>query len=251
MTQSEGGIARSFLGDLPATKVLVGLCALVFAAMVAVDHRLPIGLSAGPDAFRISTLYRFGVLSPTVANSEPWRLVSAVYVHFSLLHLGMNLWGLYSLGRLLETRFGAARSMFIFIAAGVAGFVASVAWDGFNGFVPTAGASGGVFGQLGAVIGILLARRLPGWKDMLFQNLLYAVAIGFIARVNHAAHLGGFLVGLGLGFALEKGRVRPLTTRVFAVLSGLGLVASVASVALSSLSPIWPEVRQEELLRPD
>lgn len=251
MTQTEAGIPRSFLGELPATKVLVGLCVLVFAAMVSVDQRLPIGFSSGPDAFRISTLYRFGVLSPGIVSSEPWRVVSAVFVHFSLIHVGMNLWGLYSLGRLLETRFGAARSTFIFIAAGVAGFVASVAWDGFDGFVPTAGASGGVFGQLGGVIGILLARRSPGWKDMLFQNLLYAVALGFIARVNHAAHLGGFLVGLGLGFVLDKERVRPLATRVFAVLSGLGLFVSVASVALSTLSPIWRELRQQELLRGD
>jgi membrane associated rhomboid family serine protease len=244
-SRAPGGLLRTLLGELPATKLLMGLCLLVFAAAVAVDHRLPIGFS-GPDAFRVSTRYRFGVLAPWIVEHEPWRVLSAVFFHFSLLHLGMNLWGLFTLGGLLERRFGQARSVLLFLLAGVAGFVVSVAWDGFSGYVTTAGASGGVFGQLGGVIGVLLARRLPGWKDLLWQNLLYAVALGFIMQVNNAAHLGGLVVGLATGYLLEKEPVRPLTTRVFGVLAVLGVLASVASVALSSGSAATRMVRERE-----
>jgi hypothetical protein len=136
----------------------------------------------------------------------------------------------------------------------VAGFVISVAWDGFSGYSPTAGASGGVFGQLGGVIGILLARRLPDWKALLWQNLLYAVALGFMVRVNNAAHLGGLVVGFAGGYLFEKERaylaakepVRLLTTRVFGVLAVLGVLASVASVALSIESTSTRLVRERE-----
>lgn len=252
-SQARGGFLRVLLGDLPATKLLIGLCLLVFAAAVAVDRRLPIGFN-GPEAFRISTMYRFGVLAPWIAKHEPWRVLSAVFLHFSVLHLGMNLWGLFSLGRVLETTFGQARSVLLFLAAGVAGFVISVAWDGFSGYAPTAGASGGVFGQLGGVIGILLARRLPDWKALLWQNLLYAVVLGFMVRVNNAAHLGGLVVGFAVGYLFEKERaylaakepVRLLTTRVFGVLAVLGVFASVASVALSIESTSTRLVRERE-----
>jgi rhomboid protease GluP len=244
-SRAPGGLLRMLLGELPATKLLMGLCLLVFAAAVVVDRRLPIGFS-GPDAFRVSTLYRFGVLAPWIAEHEPWRVLSAVFLHFSALHLGMNLWGLFALGRVLETRFGQARSLLLFLLAGIAGFVVSVAWDGFTGYAPTAGASGGVFGQLGGVIGILLARRLPGWKTLLWQNLVYAVVLGFLVRVNNAAHLGGLVVGLAGGYLLEKEPVRPLTTRVFGVLAVLGMLASVASVALSIESTATRMVRERE-----
>lgn len=232
--------------ELPATSALVLLCLLVFGTAVAIDLRFPIGLGGG-SGFRLSTLYRFGVLSPWLVSFEPWRLLSAVFLHFSVLHLGMNLLGLIALGRTLEGRFGSARSLLLFLTAGVGGFVASVVWYGLESRVPTAGASGGIFGQLGALIGMLLARRLAAWKNLLLQNLIYAVILGIALPVNNAAHLAGFAIGFAAGYALEKERVQRLTTRVFGVLAWLGALASIGSVILCSQSPVWHALREREV----
>lgn len=236
--------------ELVATRGLVLLCIVVFGLAVATDGRFPIAPELGLGTrFRLSTWARFGALLPSAVRiDEPWRLLSAVFFHFSVLHIGFNMWGLVAFGRQLEERFGAARAIVLFIAAGVAGFVTSSLWYGPAG--PwTAGASGGVFGQLGGIIGVIIARRHPGWKDILFQNLVYALIIGFMLRVNTAAHLGGFAMGGLLGFAFERERVRPITSRLLGVLAVLGIVASVGAVVLCMTSPVWREIRTMELLR--
>src|SRR4051794_4152500 len=149
---------RELLGaDAPVTRLLLALELIVFALLVAADRRFPLGFN---DAFRSSTLLRFGALGGVVDDAERWRLLSAVFVHMSVLHVGMNLWMFTDLGARLERELGGARAALIFLVAGVLGFVASELW-----YAPfpllTAGASGGVFGQIGAEVGILRARHDP------------------------------------------------------------------------------------------
>lgn len=240
------GFADLFGTEFLATHGLVIFCLVVFAFAVALDKNLPVFPERDwGKQFRVSTLLRLGFIHGAVLPAEPWRLLSAVFLHFNVLHLGLNLWGLVSLGRSIEARFGAARALLVFLAAGVGGFVASTWWYGATQM--TCGASGGVFGQLGAVMGILVARRLPGWKDMLWQNLAYAVLMGFVFRVNTAAHLGGFVIGFALGYGLDKQRIRPAITRVFMVLAVLGALASVVSVLLCMRSPYASIAREQEL----
>ncbi|HET9956715.1 MAG TPA: rhomboid family intramembrane serine protease [Polyangiaceae bacterium] len=228
------------------TSALIGLCVLVFALLAWVDQRLPIGFSGGPNSLRLSTLYRFGVLSPIVVGLEPWRLLSAVFLHFSLAHLAMNMWGLWGLGTNLERRFGGARAAVLFFTTGIGGFYVSTLYYGLESRVPTAGASGAVFGQLGGLIGILVARRMPGWRELLVRNVFMALLMGFALRVNNAAHFGGLAIGWALGFLFEKEPVHKLTTRILSVVAALCAIASVASLVLSSASPIWQSVREEE-----
>jgi membrane associated rhomboid family serine protease len=111
----------------------------------------------------------------------------------------------------------------------------------------TGGASGGVFGQLGGVIGVVMARKQPGWRDLLIQNLVYALLMGFFLRVNTAAHIGGFAVGLALGFVLEREGRRRALTPIFGALAVVGALAGVASIVASMTSPLWREIRAQEL----
>lgn len=237
-------LVRDTLGaDAPVTRLVLFLELAVFGLMVAADRSFPLGLN---DAFRASTLLRFGALGGALDDSERWRLLSAVCVHMSVLHVGMNLWMFTDLGARLERELGGARLALIFFGTGVLGFIASELW--YAPFpVLTAGASGGVFGQIGAGVGILLARKDPEWKRSLARNVLYAVLLSFALRVNTAAHLGGFASGIALGYLLEKERSSLRLDSTARVLLVVTLVAAVASVLLSTQSPAWQLARVREL----
>jgi rhomboid protease GluP len=170
-----------------------------------------------------------------------------VFVHMSVLHVGMNLWMFTDLGGRLERELGGARAALIFLLAGVLGFVASELWYAPLSIL-TAGASGGVFGQIGAEVGILRARRDPEWRRSLARNLLYALLLSFALRVNTAAHIGGFVVGIALGFAFERTRRYAGLEQAFRVVAGLLVVAAIAAVALSAHSTAWQSMRARELL---
>lgn len=242
------GPLRAFLSPLLEQRYLVsrGLslaCLAVFALAVLVDRRLPLLPELGlGEPFRRSTLLRFGALPSSLI--EPWRLLSAVFVHFSVLHVGLNLWALLGLGAPLEDRFGKARTFLIFVLTGVGGFVTSSFWYAHG---ITAGASGGIFGFLGTQVGILITRRAPGWKDALIQQLAYAAILGLLMRVNTAAHLGGLAIGVGLGTLFERERVRPVSSLFLSGFALLALFAGVASIVLSASSPLWQIVRDYSL----
>ncbi|HEV8551220.1 MAG TPA: rhomboid family intramembrane serine protease [Polyangiaceae bacterium] len=242
-------LAREVLGaDAPITRLVLGLELLVFALLVAADRRFPIGFN---DAFRGSTLLRLGALGGPLTAGEPYRLLSAVFVHMGVLHVGMNMWMFSDLGARLERELSGSRAALIFLVSGVLGFVVSGFWYSYTlGFSPlTAGASGGVFGQIGAEVGILRARRDPEWRRSLMRNVLYALLLSFALRgVNTAAHLGGFAAGIALGFLFEVERRRYRLELVWRALTGLTLVLVVVSVLLSTHSTAWQARRVQELV---
>lgn len=244
-----GASARSLLLDfsadgVPATKLFIGLCLAVFAFCMASDGSLPFGFG---DTFRSSTLLRFGVLTNIggLAYQEPWRMLSAVFLHFGLLHLGMNMLALVSLGRTLEPDFGSARYAILFVLSGLFGFWVSRFWYGSQPS-PTAGASGAIFGLIGAYTGALLGRRNPNWRRVLVNNLIYAAILGFVLPANNAAHLGGFFSGFGIGFLLQKEPQPRRRDAAMLVVAALCVAASIASIALCVRAPIWREFRMFE-----
>ncbi len=227
------------------TKLVIAMELAVFALCVMVDRSMPLGLSGG---FRGPTLIQFGALYGPVLESEPWRLLSACFVHGGLLHVGMNMLMFASLGAQLERELGSSRSVLLFLATGVLGFVASFVWSG--GMVFSVGASGGVFGQVGAFVGLLYARKDPRWKGALVRSLVYAVLLTLaIGRIDTAAHLGGFFAGIVLGFVLHKEQLALRLNKTASVLAALALLTSVASVVLSSLSPFSQAARSSQELR--
>jgi membrane associated rhomboid family serine protease len=158
----------------------------------------------------------------------------------------MNMLMFASLGGQLEREFGSARATLLFLLCGILGFVATYLWRDVFAF--SVGASGGVFGQVGAFVGVLYARRDPTWKKALVRMLIYAVLLGIAFPVDNAAHLGGFFAGIALGFGLHVEQRKLRLHRTMAVLSGLMLLASVASVVLSNLSPVWKDERVRAMI---
>jgi rhomboid protease GluP len=240
--------ARGFFSDfsaegLPATKFLVGLCIVVYGLCMLSEAQPGAFSFPGFRAFRPETTIRFGALIGQVLADEPWRLLSAVFVHASLLHVGMNTLGVVSLSRTLEPHLGSARFTILYVTSGVLGFAATFWFRGDLAF--SVGASGSFYGLLGAFIGALIVRRNPGWQRVFFSNLILAVALGSMAnRIDHAAHIGGFVSGLAIGLLLELERNPRRRDGLMAVLAGIFVVASLASIVLSVTSPFSRRIQE-------
>ena len=242
-SSAQGFFSNLSAEGLPATKAIILICLVVYALCVMSDGGFRFDLSLA-GAFRTSTLLRFGVLYSDLAYSEPWRLLASVFVHLGILHIGLNLMSLVSLGRSLEPHFGSARFVLLYTLTGILGFLASQWWYGERTY--TAGASGAIFGLVGAFVGVLFARKNPDWKRALVNNLIYAAILGFVLPANTAAHLGGFVAGIVVGALLERERKPRARDGVMLVLAALCMLGSVASIVLSARSPVWKEARRFE-----
>lgn len=229
--------ASSLSFDRPrvATHLLLLLCVADFALMALVDRRIPLVLFGGGGFFgppTIRSLVLVGGIFGSLVDEEPFRLLSAVFVHLGIDHLLFNMAALVSLGRSIENRIGGARLVVLFVVTGILGFAASRVYFGPVS-PPTAGASGALFGFVGHEIGTLLSRRDPRARELIFQQLAYAVGFALLFSVNNAAHAGGFLAGIGLGYWFEREAERRRHESTFRLLAWTGLALSVASVLLS------------------
>lgn len=211
------------------------------AAFVALSIGVYIGLVASSsfslDPWVPATL-RWGALTGRLGSSEPWRFLSAMFVHFGPFHFGFNTLALHSLGRNVESSLGAARFTLIFLGSGVGGFVVSYLWSPPN--LLTGGISGGIFGLLGAAAGWRLAQRDPGWKRDAISAVGYAVLMALLPglQINHAAHVGGLVVGAMIAWALYRwgshgrpGRALQSSAAALAALTFISIALSLASDA--------------------
>lgn len=154
----------------------------------------------------------FAIIPPAVKHGQLWRLVTGTFLHASALHLLVNAVALFQLGRLYEWMFGTGRFTLIYFATGIAGSLASTMIN--TG--PSVGASGAVFGILGAFI--FSIRNSPRWRhDRMGKGLVSQCVFWIIAnlvitwsvpQIDKAGHLGGLAAGLLLG-ALLPHRVPP------------------------------------------
>jgi membrane associated rhomboid family serine protease len=186
------------------TPVLVLANLAAFVAMATSARRL--------GAFDPVFLFNWGAnLGTATVNGQWWRLLSALFVHLSFLHLILNLWALWNVGRLTERLYGTGMFLFLYFASGVLGNLASVAWEPSH---IAAGASGAIFGLFGAFLAFLAhpESRVPAqvvrahWVSTLLFVLFNLLQGALSPGIDNAAHVGGLLGGFALGWIL----VRPL-----------------------------------------
>lgn len=94
--------------------------------------------------------------TPLTLGGQWWRLLTSVFLHFGLLHVAFNMLALYVNGLMAERIFGSVRYLVIYLVAGLAGSVASLLW---HPVVNGAGASGAIFGILGALLAFFVKRE--------------------------------------------------------------------------------------------
>ncbi len=154
------------------------------------------------------------IFDPTVAISQPWRFISSIFLHGSFLHIFFNAYALFLFGPLLERKVSSRDFLIIFFGAGILGGVLYYATYllGIIPPIPALGASGAIYGIMGAV-----AMILPDLQIFFFvfpTKMKYAVVLWLVltfigafdisSGVADAAHLGGLLFGIAYGWSLMR-----------------------------------------------
>jgi rhomboid protease GluP len=209
-------LAREFK-DYPATTIFCFLWVVVFVAMTAIQ----IGGGVYPSLSRwllvgIGEGHQFGDLSlQDLARGEYWRLITSTFVHFSLVHLGLNVLAMYQLGTMAESWFGRPQLVFIYGLTGGGGNLVSAILRygaGSNPRIHSGGGSVVIMGLVGlwAVAGLRSGTRTwrsLGWLMLIFMFITALFGIALPRYIDNWGHAGGALIGIGLGFG-HRGMLR-------------------------------------------
>jgi membrane associated rhomboid family serine protease len=235
-------VAVATLKSTPVTKILL--------IAMAIGYLWELAVAGGPgslfDGPRIQDLIKAGALVPVIGGTvvhpiggilggEWWRLLSSMFLHAGLIHLGLNSYVLWIFGVEIERQIGRLFTLAVFLVTGV--FAGATSYAFAPGYLVAVGASGAIFGLVGAYITytsrrrhhVMAKARLRGALSMLLINLI----IGFsIPGIDWRAHAGGVVAGLVAGFAVDPSRPDALR-RTFAVVGLMALlVGAVVLVAV-------------------
>ena len=175
------------------TYAIIGLCVFVF-----ILQSLPGIGNAVTNAIWYAGAYSYP------QNFEPWRMLTSVFAHASILHIALNMYTFWIFGTLLEPLLGRARFLALFLLSGLAGSVGVLILAPPT--TPVLGASGAIFGLLGAFL--VIQRRLGGNATQLLILVGINLVIGFIPGFNVAwqAHVGGLIAGALIGLIYVETR---------------------------------------------
>lgn len=160
---------------------------------------------------RADDLYRWGGSSASgVQAGEWWRLVTAMFLHGGLLHLALNMYALWEAGLMVTRLFGNRGFLLVYLGTGLVGGALSLHFAGQTNV--SVGASGAVFGVIGALLASVIEHRgrFPGGRGKqligsLAFFILYSLAYGFANKgIDNAAHIGGLVSGLVAGWLLVE-----------------------------------------------
>ncbi|HET8604632.1 MAG TPA: rhomboid family intramembrane serine protease, partial [Marmoricola sp.] len=228
--QARGPYGGRVAGGTPVvTLSLIGLNVLVWLAVLATGgarSRLvdllelrPLGLSLRTPSGQLEVLHG-------VSGGDWWQPITSVFTHVAILHIGFNMVALWFLGPPLESMFGRARFLAVYLVSGLAGS-AAVMWLA-NPLTPSLGASGAIFGLLGALLVVAIKVR-GNVQTVLFWlglNLVFSLTV---ANISWQAHVGGLVGGILLAAAMVYA---PRSQRALVQWGAVALVTALAVVAI-------------------
>lgn len=211
--RSTGSTPGRIMGVIPVPTTASSAMVVVNLALYAVSWYLTQNTESaqlygapawgGIDA---RVLLRLGAKAPYILPpfNQWWRLVTAMFLHAGLLHIGMNMWCLVDLGPEVESLFNTTKFIVFYLVTGVAGFLLSLGWSPGGLSI---GASGAVVGLIGVLIGASFHHGVLGkeYRSQLWRWVIYIVIFGLFFAVDNAAHIGGFVLGLALGYLVPEG----------------------------------------------
>ncbi len=188
--------------SMVVTQAIFGINVAVFVAMVLA------GVSITQPT--MGQLWHWGAnYGPLTIGGQWWRLLSCVFVHIGIIHIGFNMWCLWGLGKLAESVYGHWTFAAVYLITGIAASVTSLAW---NPAGTSAGASGAIFGIAGALVASFYLGEFSMPKAAvsgLLRSVLVFVGYNLVfgamsGHTDNAAHVGGLVSGLILGALIAK-----------------------------------------------
>jgi membrane associated rhomboid family serine protease len=212
----------------PVTRALIAINVAVYL-ITAVQGS---GLN-NPGGRLFTKMLLFG---PLVKHGDWWRLITAAFLHANLIHLGFNMFALWVIGGPVEHFLGRARFLGLYFAAGLAGSAGALLQAPF---APTVGASGAIFGILGAllIIEYQATGRLAGQAMTLIAiNLIFSFSFH---GISWGGHVGGLIGGILATLAFARwGRGHAAYGRL-----GIGGVLGLVAIAVGSVAVAYLKVR--------
>ncbi|NTU25096.1 rhomboid family intramembrane serine protease [Bacillus tequilensis] len=205
------------------------------------------------------TLVAFGAKENSlIAAGEWWRLLTPIVLHIGIAHLAFNTLALWSVGTAVERMYGSGRFLLIYLAAGITGSIASFVFSPY----PSAGASGAIFGCLGALLYVALSNRKMFLRTIgtnIIVIILINLGFGFaVSNIDNSGHIGGLIGGffaaaaLGLPIAGALGK-RVLSAVLLIALAvgflyyGLHSPSHQESALIQQASELYQEGKYEEV----
>jgi membrane associated rhomboid family serine protease len=204
-----------------ATYSLIAACVLVYVAQL---------MTGGTNGL-VTNLFVY--YAPFTAT-QPWRMVTSIFVHASILHILFNMYSLFIFGPIMERLLGRARFLLLFFLAGIGGSVAVLL---IAPTVPVLGASGAIFGLFTGFF--VIQRRLGGNANQLLILIVINLVIGFIPGLGIAwqAHVGGLVVGAVVAWIFTRTRNRTQRVEQYLLLGGVVVALIALTVVGVALMP--------------
>jgi membrane associated rhomboid family serine protease len=224
-------------GRYSMTQILIAVNVIVFLAETASGSSLG-GVSGGS----LGRIYTDGALFGPYINEvhhQYYRLLTSGFLHDGILHILFNMWFLYAVGPALERGIGRWNFLAIYLASLFAGSFGALL---FQPLSPTVGASGALFGLLGALIVIANRRGISIWQSGLGVTLVINIVFSLsIAGISIGAHIGGFVGGAICGWLyLELAERRRRQSAFLLGCAAVAVVAIIAAISVSTGSGLTP-----------
>jgi membrane associated rhomboid family serine protease len=211
----------------PATYVLIAINVIVYLIEIAQGAG---GLFTEQGS---QFVVDFGLFGPFVAEGEYYRLVTAGFLHASIIHIGFNMFLLLILGRLLEPALGTPRFLVLYFASLLAGSFGALVVEP-NGL--TIGASGAIFGLAGATFVIARGRGMDALAGEIGFLIVFNLIFSFVSpRISVGGHVGGLIGGALCALAIvagEKGMLGrnrlPLEFAAMIVVAAVSVAGAIA-----------------------
>ena len=221
---------RTLSSEPRVTVGLIIVCAVLFLG----SGSFGLGSSGGNSLFR-----NFALFGPSIdVNNEYWRLITSGFLHAGFIHILFNMYLLWILGQMLEPMLGSSRFATLYFTA--------LLWGSFGALLVspdkvTVGASGAVFGLMGAAAVELRSRGVNPFQTDIGMLIVFNLALSFLfsGRISVGGHVGGLvggaLAGMALGYA-DRHRQRGLGYAACAVLALFAIVGAIAAAGGDGLT---------------
>jgi rhomboid protease GluP len=210
-TFSLAAASRSFSRLMPTTSPATYFFLTLSCMLYAVSLMATIRVSGfAPPAGGIMGIFNLGTIDGNVLLRlgesvplrfeilQPWRLVTAIFLHGGMMHIIFNMYVLMDIGPIIEELYGSSRYVFLYVATGIGGFILSAFVGHFS-----VGGSTALLGLIGVMLAVTTGRSGAATqmlRGQLIKWLVYIAVLGFIfPGIDNAGHLGGFLTGFLLG----------------------------------------------------